>query len=706
MRRMSNNNRGFTVVELLVVAPVVLLTIGAFITVIVNLTGDVLASRASSVLVYNIQDTLGRIENDVKLSTTFLAENNVTLSSPQGYGNNTTKFQNVDSTKGNMLILNTLATTGNPLVATSGLIYLPNLPNSCSSTEITQNTPMTMNIVYFVDSTTNTLLRRSIMQSDYAAAGCSVPWQQPSCNPSLFTPTGSWGANTFCKTQDITLANNVSVNDFSVQYFSSASATTANSVASDASCAPSTADPACVAARNAALQSLSTVGASININTTAAGRTVSQSGSIRATRLDINASTIAPVIVATTPTSPSLSVSLSRPNQAVFTWPTVPGATGYTFQYQLNGTGGAWTTAFTNQNTTTFTVTGNIQDVVYGRASATNSAGTSGYSSNAYLTIPAWSTLTLKNSWVDYNGSNWTTAGYTQTSDGMIVLKGLIRSGTATSGTVIGTLPAGYRPAERLLFQTGSNGAAGRLDVDTNGDISIQIGSNAWFSLDGINFMPSGTTFTALSPLFNSWVNYGGVYATAGYMTDTSGRVHIKGLVKSGVATNDTIIGTLPAGSRVATNSYEHVSNDNSNAYSHIGLNQAGNVLAKGGSNGFLSLNALFYPASYSWTTLTLSNSWVTYGGIFSPPRYTKSTDNMVLVKGLIKSGVTTADTVIANLPTGFCPKQRVIMTIPANGVVGRVDVTSGTGAGCSILAQVVNAGYTSLDNVSFLAEW
>ncbi len=703
---MSNNKRGFTVVELLVVAPVVLLTIGAFITVIVNLTGDVLASRVSSVLVYNIQDTLGRIENDVKLSTTFLAENTVTLTSPQGYGNTTTKFQNVDSTKGNMLILNTLATTGNPLVVTSGLIYLPNLPNSCTSTDITQNTPMSMNVIYFVDSTTNTLLRRSIMQSDYATAGCSVPWQQPSCNPSLFTPTGSWGANTFCKTQDISLATNVSVNDFSVQYFSSASATTANSVASDASCAPSTADPACVATRNAALQSLSTVGASLNINTTAAGRTISQSGSIRATRLDINASTIAPVVVATTPTSPTLSVSLSRPDQAVFTWPTVPGATGYTFQYQLNGTGGAWTTAFTNQNTTTFTVTGNIQDVVYGRASATNSAGTSGYSSNASLTIPAWSTLTLKNSWIDYNSSNWTTAGYTKTSAGMIVLKGLVKSGTATAGTVIGTLPAGYRPAERLLFQTGSAGAVGRIDIETNGDISIQVGTNTWISLDGLNFMPSGTTFNALSPLVNSWVNYAGVYATAGYMTDTNGRVHVKGLVKSGVATDGTTIGTLPVGSRVATNAYEHVSNDNSNAYSLIGLYETGAILAKGGSNGFLSLNAMFYPSGYSWTTLTLSNSWVAYGGIYSPPRYTKSTDNMVLLKGLIKSGVTTADTVIASLPTGFCPKQRVMMTIPTSGGIGRVDISYGTGSGCNVLAQVVNVGYTSLDNVSFLAEW
>jgi len=88
---MSNDNptskftRGFTIIEMLVIAPIVILTIGAFVTAIVNMTGDVLASRVTNVLTYNIQDALSRIEEDVKQSTSFIAGNNVTITSPQGF---------------------------------------------------------------------------------------------------------------------------------------------------------------------------------------------------------------------------------------------------------------------------------------------------------------------------------------------------------------------------------------------------------------------------------------------------------------------------------------------------------------------------------------------------------------------------------------------------------------------------------------------
>ncbi|KKK52619.1 hypothetical protein LCGC14_3103070, partial [marine sediment metagenome] len=47
--------------------------------------------------------------------------------------------------------------------------------------------------------------------------------------------------------------------------------------------------------------------------------------------------------------------------------------------------------------------------------------------------------------------------------------------------------------------------------------------------------------------LLNSWVNYAATYDTTGYMKDGFGFVHLKGLVKSGVA--GTIF-TLPVGYR------------------------------------------------------------------------------------------------------------------------------------------------------------
>ncbi|QYY43404.1 hypothetical protein ACKE5C_03935 [Aneurinibacillus thermoaerophilus] len=50
--------------------------------------------------------------------------------------------------------------------------------------------------------------------------------------------------------------------------------------------------------------------------------------------------------------------------------------------------------------------------------------------------------------------------------------------------------------------------------------------------------------------LLNGWVNYKESFATAGYMKDEFGFVHIKGTIKSGVTTAGTVITTLPKGCR------------------------------------------------------------------------------------------------------------------------------------------------------------
>lgn len=412
---MLNNNQnnvarsGFTLIEMLIVAPIVLLTIGAFITVIVNLTGGVIASRGATVITYNIQDALNRIEDDVKLSTTFLAESNVTLSTPQGYSDDTSAFDNVGG-NGDELILNTLATTGNPLVSTSGLVYLTNLPNPCNSTQSSQNTPMTLNIVYFVRN--NTLWRRTIMPSNYATAGCNAPWQQPSCNPALFTG-GSWGSNTFCKAQDIDLVDNVDSSSFSVDYFDSAAGTIPNTVASDTASSVTT--------RNSALQSLSTVNASISVNTTIAGRSVSQSGSIRSTKLDINASTIAPVVTTTVPAAPTgVTANLNSPGNVTVSWN--PNGDTYTLQYSTSSSFSSPTT-LSSLSSTSQLVTGlSNSDQYYFRVRSTNSAGTGPWSSTAS------SVTTITNGLVEW----WKFNSNANTSIG--TANGTVTGATLTAG--------------------------------------------------------------------------------------------------------------------------------------------------------------------------------------------------------------------------------------------------------------------------------
>ncbi len=688
-RSPQSPSHGFTIVELLIIAPIVILTIGTFITVIVNMTGEVLATRSSNVLAYSIQDALDRIESDVKLSTTFLAVNNVALpvASHQGYDDNTANFANVDNgTKGNMLILNTLATTGNPLSSTNGLVYLklPNL-NDCLSPQINQNTPMTMNVIYFVKTVggTSSLWRRSVMTSDYASAGCAVPWQQPSCAPGV--------TDAFCKTQDVRLVDGINPSDFVVQYFNTADATAANSVAGDNGQSP--------ALRSAALQSTATIGVSINVTKTAAGRTINQTGTMRATRLDINASTIAAIVPAVIPASPVVTGSFLTPDSGQFSWPAVPGASSYTIEKQIDSVSGPWTVVASNITATTYNISALRLNAINARVTAISSAGSSAVSNTATVTIPAWNALVLQNNWSDYN-QGYAASAYTKTSAGVVVLKGLIkRSGTPTAYETIGVLPPGYRPASIAIFQTSTDlNVASRVDVYPDGSIRYVVGSAAWFALDGIKFLPTGSPypFTPLT-LSGAWVNYdSGVHETAGYAVDGSGRVQLKGLVKNGTGT----IGVLPVGYQPPQIMY--LPGDATNAFGDFSIDTAGAILPHAYTNPYFSIQSMFYPASYAWpNTLTLLNGWVAYGGGLSTPQFTKAADGIVTVKGFIKSGTITSGTVIANLPAGYRPKETILLGGAAWDAYSRIDIqTNG-----DIVARVVSAGWTSLDAITFMAE-
>ena len=271
-KNISISRNGFTLVEMVIIAPIVILLIGGFISAIVSMTGAVIASRASSSLAINIQDALNRIDVDVKASTSLLSINSIKpLTTPQGYNDDMTDFTNVGA-NGTMLIISTNATTGNPLNASSNTVYWSGQPNACNSASVTSNTPVTINIVYFVKN--NSLWRRTILPSGYSGFSCvngvlGQPWQRSSCAVS----TGSDP----CKTQDEKLLTWTNSGSFAVDYFTSTD--TVNPIAA----ANTGNDPV---ARQAAIKTASTVKANISATSTVAGRDVTQSGNIRAAKMN------------------------------------------------------------------------------------------------------------------------------------------------------------------------------------------------------------------------------------------------------------------------------------------------------------------------------------------------------------------------------------------------------------------------------------
>lgn len=100
-----------------------------------------------------------------------------------------------------------------------------------------------------------------------------------------------------------------------------------------------------------------------------------------------------------------------------------------------------------------------------------------------------WTAPTLLNSWVNF-GSGYSNAGYRKDpSTGIVYIRGLIKDGTATNGTVLFNLPSGYRPTGAVMFpQTFSNGsaeAACRIVIAATGDITIGPGvSNTFLSIN------------------------------------------------------------------------------------------------------------------------------------------------------------------------------------------------------------------------------
>jgi hypothetical protein len=98
-----------------------------------------------------------------------------------------------------------------------------------------------------------------------------------------------------------------------------------------------------------------------------------------------------------------------------------------------------------------------------------------------------WIALPFVNAWVSYD-STYNTGAYYRDGDGVVHLRGLIKSGTSTT---ICTLPIGFRPEGRVLTRCISNGyPASRIDITTSGVVTLEHSTyNAgWVGLDGISF--------------------------------------------------------------------------------------------------------------------------------------------------------------------------------------------------------------------------
>lgn len=292
--------------------------------------------------------------------------------------------------------------------------------------------------------------------------------------------------------------------------------------------------------------------------------------------------------------------------------------------------------------------------------------------------------------YLDVSGS-WSPGQYRRDASGTVYLAGLI--GTAAAGTILFTLPVGFRPAYRCMFQCCGSNAQILIEVNSNGAVRTASPSgNDFLSLENIQFkadLDDPVLTAAWTPLTleNGWVtlnvNDAGPPA---YMIDTMGDVFFRGIIAGGGA--NVNIASLPAPIRPYR---QHLWTIPANGgLMRTNLMAGGQLQSEGFSpgatNSWVALNGMIasnvgepglWPVKPPKT-----NGWVPYQSAenqFQDLRFAINANGVVTMWGLIGGGTANVEVVPVNgIYPAYCPDNNHIFAVAAANVGAcRVDVGS-----------------------------
>jgi hypothetical protein len=94
---------------------------------------------------------------------------------------------------------------------------------------------------------------------------------------------------------------------------------------------------------------------------------------------------------------------------------------------------------------------------------------------------------TLQNGWENF-GLEYGLATFYKDKENLVHLSGMIKNGFSGGGSIVFTLPSGYRPGSRLVFPVVLGETMGIIHITSTGDV-IKYGlGNSYLSLSGITF--------------------------------------------------------------------------------------------------------------------------------------------------------------------------------------------------------------------------
>lgn len=594
-----SRSSGFSLTEILVVAPIVILVIATFVVFIVTITGEVIKTKASIDTLDDTQTALNYIKADVRLSTSFVSTTG-TVASPQGLNDDTTAWTNSGSST-NTLILTRLATDINPINPNSGIVYT-NAPYSCSAGK-EQNPPFTYHSVYFLKTVggVQSLWQRNIMKGYPTIINnnvCVTPWQLPTCTPTLV------GTQTVCVSADTEVARNVQT--FTTEYYNSVgSLTTSRTEATN-------------------------IKVTLTTNQTIAGQAQTSSDELRVAKRgsEVPAAAYITESVSWTPCAMQNGWTTYTGYQAVGVTKTSTGAVlmsgffykqgtrtagevmctlpaGYrpskNYYFQLPGAG-------TKAAAIDVEPDGEVRwydGETYGTQETwVGATGISFLESGAGHT---WTNLSSSTSWVSYDGgTTYAAPSVTKDSSGRAWIRGMAKNGSTVINSNSYALPSGYtlpggecRLYPAANYNAANNDAGSMSPVGSN--ITFRYGSNTYWSLQAM-YYPLGTgSWQAASKMYNGWEPYGYCWGNVGYIKNTDGVVSLKGLIKNGSTSSGASIFDLPVGYRPVRDDVwcaVKTGNGTNDGHAVIGINPDGEVeVAEGVYAAWLSLDGCDFVA-------------------------------------------------------------------------------------------------------------
>lgn len=306
---------------------------------------------------------------------------------------------------------------------------------------------------------------------------------------------------------------------------------------------------------------------------------------------------------------------------------------------------------------------------------------------------------------------------------GAVVLSGLIRANSVSSGSEITVLPVGFRPDYDTQLPLLVGDLHRDITIKANGQVIAGASwtSPSYVSLDGLTFLAAdpSRTWTALTGYGSGIGAYStSTFGTPAWWKDPCGFVWFRGklIINSGTPTDNFSLVALPAAAGCYNSLGQHIPvaatpymarlvvTYNAIKFKNGSPSGVGSVISLANLLGVHSdANAKNWWAPVSWW----GAGWNNYDGSWPQARFCLREDGLRFMTGLIAGGSNNA--AMFRVPTReFFPLYGTKIFLGcANGPNrARFDIvreTDATGKGGVVAARMSNTGWTSLDGIRWV---